>query len=675
MGVTLRTRLTAAFLAMVLGPVLLGALFVGSTVHTVNTGRVTERLNRAASTVHTSLAALCAQLGAVAEAVAAVPEDDRPALAAQFVRRGMANGVHIEPGETTPGAPPPPWADCAGPGSGHHHEALTGFEAVAAYAGPVSAAFTVDLAFVERLAAAGGAAITLLPGSGEQPKAENLLGMRRVAVQEPVSPRSTLDEPASVTEAAYRLKDGMTVRTEGGDLVKRLGPVAGQPLPLAVSLRSETPRGTYALLILIVLACAVAAVIAAWWLARSTTHPLVGLAAAADRVAAGDLATRVPSRGKDEIGRLATAFNHMTRELSTYVDALTASRDQLRGHLGVLGDTLSSTHDLDRILQVILQTARHATGASSGLVLLAEADGTLVGKCAEGFTVEARVPMGQGLVGSVAATGVPRLGRIDRDGPLLDPGEPGCRTYIVVPFCMDQTHPSARGVLALYDRHGRDDFDEADLDTLRTFAGQAAVAVDNVRVHEEAQRLSVTDSLTGLFNHRSLRETLRRETDRAGRFGRKLAVLALDLDHFKDINDRYGHATGDAVLADFAQCIRHEIREVDVAFRQGGEEFALLLPETDEIGGIAVAERLCTAIRRAPVSGVSVTVSIGVAVFPDHGHNGSAVLRAADEALYAAKTAGRDGFKVASEIGLSALGNGSSGASSGPQAPRQAQGR
>jgi diguanylate cyclase (GGDEF)-like protein len=205
------------------------------------------------------------------------------------------------------------------------------------------------------------------------------------------------------------------------------------------------------------------------------------------------------------------------------------------------------------------------------------------------------------------------------------------------------------------------------------------VAVDNVRVHEEAQRLSVTDSLTGLFNYRSLRETVRREAERAGRFGRKLAVLALDLDHFKEINDRYGHAAGDSVLAEFAQRIKYEIREVDFAFRQGGEEFVVLLPETDEVGGTAVAERLCAALRAAPITlvegiTVAVTVSIGVAVLPDHGQSGAALLRAADEALYAAKTAGRDTFRVAGDTAY-AGGNMVGGASSSPQAPRQAQGR
>jgi diguanylate cyclase (GGDEF)-like protein len=243
--------------------------------------------------------------------------------------------------------------------------------------------------------------------------------------------------------------------------------------------------------------------------------------------------------------------------------------------------------------------------------------------------------------------------------------------------------PSARGVLALYNRHGFDEFDDADLVTLRTFAGQAAVAVDNVRVHEEAQRLSLTDPLTGLSNYRYLRESLRREVERASRFGRTLAVLALDLDRFKDINDTNGHAAGDAVLAEFARRLRAEIREVDFAFRQGGEEFVCLLPETDSAGGAVVAERLGAAVRRAPVIVVSansasegepprripVTVSIGVAVYPDHGPTGAAVLEAADDALYAAKAAGRDTFRLAGSGD-----DGPLGASRGPQPPRQSRG-
>jgi two-component system cell cycle response regulator len=206
--------------------------------------------------------------------------------------------------------------------------------------------------------------------------------------------------------------------------------------------------------------------------------------------------------------------------------------------------------------------------------------------------------------------------------------------------------------------------------------------VHNVRMHEEAQRLSFTDPLTGLWNYRYLRESLRREVERATRFGRMLAVLVLDLDHFKEVNDTYGHAAGDAVLGEFARRIRIGLREVDVAFRQGGEEFVVLLPETDAYGGIIVAERLGAAVRDQPVSieargSIPVTVSIGVAVFPEHGKTVQEVLQAADDALYAAKNGGRDTYRLAD--GTRRLPNvnfdPTAGPGGGPQPPHQARGR
>jgi diguanylate cyclase (GGDEF)-like protein len=360
----------------------------------------------------------------------------------------------------------------------------------------------------------------------------------------------------------------------------------------------------------------------------------------------------------------------MTRELQAYVQALTASRDQLRGHLAILGETLSSTHDLQRILQVILRTAQAATGARAGLVLLIDpVDGKLVAQCAVGLSgdwdvphavlAQRRLPVGEGVLGTVAGVGEARRGQGE-----VGTAEPPCLTYLAVPICAPMpaddpfpgepappAGPETLGVLALYDRVGGDAFDDADLHTVRTFAGQAGVAVHNVRVHEEAQRLSLTDPLTGLWNYRYLRESLRREVERANRFGRMLAVLVLDLDHFKDVNDTYGHAAGDAVLGEFARRIRVGLREVDVAFRQGGEEFVVLLPETDGYGGAIVAERLGAAVRGRPVQvdddQIPMTVSIGVAVFPEHGETAQQVLAAADKALYQAKHAGRDTYRLA----------------------------
>jgi diguanylate cyclase (GGDEF)-like protein len=632
--VTLRGRLTTAFLVVVLGPVLLGSIFVAVTVAAVSRDRAAERLDRAATTVRTGIGAICRQLQAVADAVAVVPDAERSAVASQLIGRGLASDVLIEPGGAGGRTG---WQDCADPGN----TSVTAISATATSGSlAVTAARSVDAPFLARLAAASGARITL-GGSG--------------------TPESRL-------------------LSAGPD----------QPLALTLTVPRGKPPLLYVVLLAVVLAAGVAAVLVARWLARSTTRPLGDLALAADQVAGGDLNTRVPIPRPDELGRLATTFNRMTRELQAYVQALTASRDQLRGHLAILGETLSSTHDVDRILQVILRTALAATGARAGLVLLLDpAAGQLVPRCAVGLTgdwdlpqselAELRLPVGSGVLGAVASGGEARRGH-GRVGS----AEPPCRTYVAVPIRAPATvddPPTGLGVLALYDRVGGDQFDDADLHTLRTFAGQAGVAVHNVRTHEEAQRLSLTDPLTGLWNYRYLRESLRREVERASRFGRMLAVLVLDIDHFKEVNDTYGHAAGDAVLGEFARRIRIGLREVDVAFRQGGEEFVVLLPETDAYGGAIVAERLVHAVRDRPVPiddrQVPITVSVGVAVYPEHGAGAEQVLAAADDALYVAKRAGRDTFRLAEmssgvpEVNLDPTAT----AAGGPQPPRQARGR
>ena len=695
--VTLRGRLTTAFLVVVLGPVLLGSFFVGMTVATVSRDRTVERLDHAATTVRTAIGAVCRQLQAAADAVAVLPAGHRDAVAGQLVSRGLASSV------TVGAADNPAWRDCATPTDG-------GVLAIAARARvggvTVSAAQNLDAGFVDRLAASSGAEVTLLANDGGS----------AAPAQSTVSAAARGQVALAAATAAQRTHDG-------DRYVRRIATGPSQPLPLAVSVSAGHPVGLYALLLGAVLIVAAAAALVARWLARSTTRPLAELAWAADRVAEGDLDTRVPVLRNDELGRLAGTFNRMTRELKAYVQALTASRDQLRGHLAILGDTLSSTHDLHRILQVILQTALSATSARAGAVLLIDpVDRALVARCAEGLTGRWDVPeadlpgiriaLGTGILGAVAATGEPRRGICGLGGSALD--EPPCRTYVAVPICAPaivgdplvpgatpaSATPATLGVLALYDRLGSDEFDDADLLTLRTFAGQAGVAVHNVRMHEEAQRLSLTDPLTGLWNYRYLRESLRREVERASRFGRMLTVLVLDLDHFKEVNDTYGHAAGDVVLSEFARRLRIALREVDVAFRQGGEEFVVLLPETDAYGGTIVAERLGAAIRDIPVpidprrqdsatgmlvDRIPISVSIGIAVYPEHGSTAQQVLDAADDALYAAKNAGRDTYRLAEPVDVTrsavsgAVPDGqldqAAAAPGEPQPPRQGRGR
>jgi two-component system cell cycle response regulator len=172
---------------------------------------------------------------------------------------------------------------------------------------------------------------------------------------------------------------------------------------------------------------------------------------------------------------------------------------------------------------------------------------------------------------------------------------------------------------------------------------------------EALRRLATRDELTGLLNRRELDRVLAEERERALRFGHRLALVMVDIDHFKSINDRYGHPAGDAVLREVARRIGAEVRSVDRAARFGGEEFALVLVQTDPAGALDVARRICAVIEREPIFAgetvaLNVTVSAGAAVLPDDGRTESALVAAADKALYAAKARGRNRALAFTEV-------------------------
>jgi diguanylate cyclase (GGDEF)-like protein len=186
-----------------------------------------------------------------------------------------------------------------------------------------------------------------------------------------------------------------------------------------------------------------------------------------------------------------------------------------------------------------------------------------------------------------------------------------------------------------------------------TAAEHIALALANLNLRETLRHQAVRDPLTGLFNRRYLEETLERELRRAERRSLPLAVIMLDIDHFKRFNDTFGHDAGDALLPEVGSYLRTHVRPEDIACRYGGEEFTLILPDApleptlrrvDELRqGIA---RLGIAHRGQPLG--TVTISMGVAVFPAHGTSPDALLRVADRALYRAKEQGRDCACVAS---------------------------
>jgi len=229
------------------------------------------------------------------------------------------------------------------------------------------------------------------------------------------------------------------------------------------------------------------------------------------------------------------------------------------------------------------------------------------------------------------------------DGPELhwptEPHDRGMRSAMAAPLL---AKGRVTGVLSVRSRR-RGAFDDHQLSVLNTIAQQAAVAIENAKNYEAA----TVDSLTGFFLRDYFFRRLREEYGRTSRYGGRFALLMLDLDGFKAINDRHGHMTGDRFLKSVGQAIRTELRSADLACRYGGDEFCLLLPETGIRGARTIAERIRRAVAERMVevddTELRTTVSIGVAVFPEHDQGSiETLLRNSDTALYQAKRSGRD---------------------------------
>jgi diguanylate cyclase (GGDEF)-like protein len=196
----------------------------------------------------------------------------------------------------------------------------------------------------------------------------------------------------------------------------------------------------------------------------------------------------------------------------------------------------------------------------------------------------------------------------------------------------------------------------ADRDRVRNSVVQAAPILANQRNLALAELRAASDVLTGLPNRRAADETIKRMTAHAGRTLSPLAVVLLDLDHFKHVNDVHGHDHGDKALAAIGQVLTGTLRASDFVARYGGEEFLALLPDTDRTGAFDVAEKLRRAIERTDISGVgNVTASVGIAVLPDDAVEPEYLLRKADRALYAAKARGRNRVELAAATDLETL--------------------
>jgi diguanylate cyclase (GGDEF)-like protein len=218
----------------------------------------------------------------------------------------------------------------------------------------------------------------------------------------------------------------------------------------------------------------------------------------------------------------------------------------------------------------------------------------------------------------------------------------GMDSLLILPLVVRET---AIGTLALATRR-KNAFRSSVRPALQVVANQLAVALSNARLVARLEMQATTDGLTGCYNKRAFQEELDLKLKAAERFNRSLSLVVTDIDHFKSVNDTYGHSVGDAVLAELGQILRRTKRETDVVARFGGEEFCLLCEETDTRGALQLAERvreeLAATVFQTELGRLKVTCSSGVATYPNNARSKDLLFELADRAMYAAKQSGRN---------------------------------
>jgi diguanylate cyclase (GGDEF)-like protein len=310
----------------------------------------------------------------------------------------------------------------------------------------------------------------------------------------------------------------------------------------------------------------------------------------------------------------------------------------------------------EQLFEAVLGEARKITGARKGSLMLAgNGEGELAVKAVSGMTgnvvQKLRVRSGQGVAGRVFATGDPIVVRdIETDTRFGRKNRPryATRSFLSLPISMDGR---IVGVLNLSDKLDGEIFCEEDLHLLQTIATQATIAIERTNYYTQSQelrRISITDSLTGLLNRRYFQERLAEEVDRATRHGKPLSLMMIDVDHFKAFNDTHGHPAGDKILVMIARCLREGVRTIDVVSRFGGEEFAVILPETRKEEALEIGERLRLEVESVyfpgeeTMPGSRLTVSLGVATFTEDARDLKGLIQKSDRALYQAKAQGRN---------------------------------
>jgi len=328
-------------------------------------------------------------------------------------------------------------------------------------------------------------------------------------------------------------------------------------------------------------------------------------------------------------------LNERIEQLSNDLENAIQRTEEERRRSRFLGE-LAGSIDLDEVLARTLEAAGGISGADAALVTTTGFDGqplvATLGLSAEEAERQAIAGPPDGR--AARSIGISyRYGseELSQNGSLIHSG-------VAVPLLRDDEQ---LGFLTIFTRSGGRSFSEDDVQELEQLALRAGPAIENARRFREARQLADLDALTGLHNRRYFHETLAREVSRAQRYNRSLALIVFDLDDFKAINDRIGHLAGDAVLADAAERVRDSVRSADIACRVGGDEFAVILPESTLADADQLYRRIHQSVSSRPISQEGrLFLSAGVTdLRPED--DAVAFFERADDALYRAKEAGK----------------------------------
>lgn len=347
--------------------------------------------------------------------------------------------------------------------------------------------------------------------------------------------------------------------------------------------------------------------------------------------------------GRDELDSLKEQFRIKSEQLRLLAEVVRTANSMLEPE--------ALTAFIAERVQVLVQSEAWS------LLLLDETGENLTFTEAVGSKAkplkEIKLKLGEGIAGTVAQSGRPMLVNDVAKSPLFNKRMDGLtgfrtRSVLCVPL---RSRGKTLGVLEMMNKRGDEGFSEADLETTYMFAEMVGIALENAFTFQKIKMLSLVDDLTQLYNSRYLHQALEVEITRARRYNYPVTVVFLDLDGFKSVNDRYGHLVGSQTLTVVGHILKRLVRNVDIIARYGGDEFTLILPNTDLEASILVAERLRKAIekydyRKDPGYDFKISASFGLAGFPKHGDDPEILIQKADQAMYRVKESTKNGIAI-----------------------------